>query len=219
MALVAAYSGAASVVRCGSLGALGAPFFIRDTYFFNLLWFRLRAAMQPQVRSYYADMAEAYQEGEPLKRFLRKLDNLQDICSTYKVDLRVAIFPFLHNLGPDYPFAPAHRKVLDHCREWRLLDLLRLRVLAERCPSHNLRLRPVRGIQAGKTDEIRLLVVVNAITAADCHLAITLRIPCESKTRRPIKKRAVDATLGSFVAAALHEAFKRIAGIWHQGAA
>ncbi|HEY3967372.1 MAG TPA: SGNH/GDSL hydrolase family protein [Planctomycetaceae bacterium] len=111
--------------RYVNLGKPGAPFFFRDTYFFNLLWFRLRLAMQPQVRNYYADLADAYHEGEPLRRFLRMLDNLHDVCSSHDVDLRVAIFPFLHNLGPNYPFAAAHRKIVDHCHEQRIpvLDL------------------------------------------------------------------------------------------------
>jgi hypothetical protein len=111
--------------RYTRMGQLGAPIFFRDTYFFNLLWFRLRLALQPQVRNYYADLADAYQEGEPLRRLLHKLDDLHELCASYEIDLRVAIFPFLHNLGPGYPFAGAHRKLVDHCRKQEIpvLDL------------------------------------------------------------------------------------------------
>jgi hypothetical protein len=107
------------------LGEPGPPFFFRDTYFFNLLWFRLKLAMKPQIRDYYSDLAAAYQEGEPLRRFLRRLDDLHDRCLSHEVDMRVAIFPFLHNLGPDYPFKAAHQKLVEHCRkhEIRVLDL------------------------------------------------------------------------------------------------
>jgi hypothetical protein len=103
--------------RYVDLGTPGPPVILRDTYFFNLLWFRLRLAMKPQVRNYYGDMAQAYQEGEPLRRFLRKFDDLHRLCENNSIDLRVAIFPFLHNLGPDYPFAPAHELLVLHCRE------------------------------------------------------------------------------------------------------
>lgn len=103
----------------------GPPLFFRDTYFFNLLWFRLKQAMEPQVRNYYGDLAEAYRQGEPLRRFLRKLDDLHEVCSRHEVDLRVAVFPFLHNLGPAYPFAAAHQKLVDHCHNHQIpaLDL------------------------------------------------------------------------------------------------
>jgi hypothetical protein len=101
--------------RYTRLGESGTPVIIRDTYFFNLLWFRVKLAMQPLVRNYYSDMADAYLEGEPLRRFLTKLDDLHAVCSSHEVDLRVAIFPFLHNLGPDYPFAAAHQKLVEHC--------------------------------------------------------------------------------------------------------
>lgn len=112
--------------RYVDLGQPGPPFFFRDTYFFNLLWFRLKLAMKPQIRNYYADLAEAFQEGEPLHGFLHALDKLHEDCSGHQVDLRVAIFPFLHNLGPDYPFAAAHQKLVDHCQEQEIpvLDLV-----------------------------------------------------------------------------------------------
>lgn len=111
--------------RYEHLGEPGPPPLLRDTYFFNLLWFRARLSMQPQVRNYYSDLAAAYQEGEPLNRFLQALDKLHEDCAQHRVDLRVAIFPFLHNLGADYPFAAAHQTLLDHCREHeiRVLDL------------------------------------------------------------------------------------------------
>ncbi|MBI3862248.1 MAG: SGNH/GDSL hydrolase family protein [Planctomycetia bacterium] len=111
--------------RYSKMGKLRAPFLIRDTYFFNLLWFRLKAAMQPQVRNYYSDLADAYREGEPLTRFLYTLDELHSLCVRHKIELRIAIFPFLHNLGPDYPFAAAHKVLIDHCRrqEIPVLDL------------------------------------------------------------------------------------------------
>jgi hypothetical protein len=107
------------------LGEPGPPLFFSDTYFFNLLWFRFKLAMKPQVRNYYDDLAEAYKEGKPLNRFLYSFDKLRATCAGHQVELRVAIFPFLHNLGPDYPFAAAHQTLVDYCREQEIpvLDL------------------------------------------------------------------------------------------------
>ena len=103
----------------------GPPFILRETYFFSLLWYRIRTATQPNVRNYYSDLAEAYDEGEPRDRFLQKLDELHALCSARKIDLRIAIFPFLHNLGPKYPFTHAHQMIVEHCRnhEIPVLDL------------------------------------------------------------------------------------------------
>jgi hypothetical protein len=55
----------------------------------------------------------------------RKLDALHALCRRNKVDLRIAIFPFLHNLGPDYPFRAAHRQLVEYCRSRKIpvLDL------------------------------------------------------------------------------------------------
>ena len=47
----------------------------------------------------------------------RKLDELREFCKERRIDLRVAIFPFLHNLGPDYPFDAAHERIADFCRQ------------------------------------------------------------------------------------------------------
>jgi hypothetical protein len=54
-----------------------------------------------------------------------KLDEIHKLCAENDIDFRVAIFPFLHNLGPDYPFAAAHEHVVDFCTKAgvKVLDL------------------------------------------------------------------------------------------------
>ncbi|MSR56116.1 MAG: SGNH/GDSL hydrolase family protein [Planctomycetaceae bacterium] len=111
--------------RYKQLGRHAPQFFLfRESYFFNLLWYRFKLAAQPEARNYFSDLADAY-HGKPLRQFLNTLDDLQRLCRANDVDLRVAIFPFLHNLGPDYPFAAAHREIAEHCRrkKIRVLDL------------------------------------------------------------------------------------------------
>lgn len=90
-------------------------FLWRDTYFFNWIYFRVRQATLPQVRGYFADMAEYY-SGEPWQKMSLKLDHVQQLCQAHDTDFRVVVFPFLHNLGPNYPFREAHQKVVEHCR-------------------------------------------------------------------------------------------------------
>ena len=90
-------------------------FLFRDTYFFNWVYFRVRQATLPKVRGYYSDLTEYY-SGEPWQRMSRKLDRVQQLCKANGTDFRVVVFPFLHNLGPDYPFREAHQKIVEHCR-------------------------------------------------------------------------------------------------------
>ena len=99
-------------------------FLFRDTYFLNMLYFRVQQASLPEVRSYYAQLADSYRSA-PWEGMRQKLDELKDYCAAKKIDLRIVIFPFLHNLGPDYPFDAAHERIAEYCREARLpcLDL------------------------------------------------------------------------------------------------
>lgn len=99
-------------------------FLFRDTYFFNWLYFRVRQATLPDVRGYFSFVQEYY-SGEPWDRMSHKIDQVQELCQAHGTDFRVVVFPFLHNLGPEYPFREAHRKVVKHCqsRQIPVLDL------------------------------------------------------------------------------------------------
>jgi lysophospholipase L1-like esterase len=106
--------------------ALQSPrfFLFRHSYFLNMLYFRIQQASLPQVRNYYAELAESYQSAH-WNGMHDKLDELHEFCTDRNIDLRIAIFPFLHNLGPEYPFDAAHKRIADYCRETGLpcLDL------------------------------------------------------------------------------------------------
>jgi hypothetical protein len=99
-------------------------FLFRETYFFNWLYFRLLQFRRPEVRGYYSYLRESY-ESEVWGRLERKLDELHEVCTQHGIDLRIVVFPFLHNLGDDYPFAEAHRRLDRFCRERKIghLDL------------------------------------------------------------------------------------------------
>lgn len=99
-------------------------FLFRNSYFLNMLYFRVQQAWLPEVRSYYSQLADSYRAA-PWEGMRHKLDELREYCAANKVDLRIVVFPFLHNLGPDYPFDAAHERIAEYCRERHLpcLDL------------------------------------------------------------------------------------------------
>jgi hypothetical protein len=96
----------------------------RDTYFLNMLYFRIQQARLPEVQNYYSHLADSYRAA-PWDRMRRKLDELREFCRDHDIDLRIVIFPFLHNLGPEYPFDFAHERIVEYCRQAEIpcLDL------------------------------------------------------------------------------------------------
>jgi hypothetical protein len=104
----------------------GSDFFLfRDTYFFNLLYFRIQQARQPQVRSYY-DFVREYYDGEPWQLMQEKILEIRRLCRDNECEFRLVIFPFLHNLGDDNSFAAVHDQVVTFCEDSDIpvLDLL-----------------------------------------------------------------------------------------------
>jgi hypothetical protein len=104
----------------------GSNFFLfRDTYFFNLLYFRIAQFNRPEVRSYY-DFVRDYYDGEPWEKMTEKIRAMDDLCRNHECRLEIAIFPFLHNLGTDYEFEFAHEKLREFCEQEQIpvVDLL-----------------------------------------------------------------------------------------------
>jgi hypothetical protein len=101
--------------RSSSLSHFEPPgFFFRDTYFFNWLYFRSQLLLQPQTRGYYSFVKEYY-EGEPWLRFREALSRTSTLCREHDCTFRVAIFPFLNNPGPEYPFREIHHQIQAEC--------------------------------------------------------------------------------------------------------
>lgn len=89
-------------------------FLFADTYFFNLLYFRVQQSRQPELRSYYTYLAESF-ETEPWQRMQEKLAQLRRLCNREEIDLRIVIFPFLQNLAEDDPFSAAYEQLAADC--------------------------------------------------------------------------------------------------------
>jgi lysophospholipase L1-like esterase len=107
------------------MGAFAPQFFLfRDTYFFNMLYFRFQQATLPEVRGYYSFLADSYR-GAPWNRMFARLRELSTTCREHDIAFNLVIFPFLHNLGSAYPFADAHLRVEEFCRREQVpcLDL------------------------------------------------------------------------------------------------
>ena len=97
---------------------------LRNTYFPNLLYYRLQLYRTPMAQDYYTFVRDYY-AGKPWTVMQRMLVQMRDLCRENHCELRVMIFPFVHNLGPDYPFEDVHRQISEFCREAEIpvLDL------------------------------------------------------------------------------------------------
>ncbi|MFQ5733498.1 MAG: SGNH/GDSL hydrolase family protein [Planctomycetaceae bacterium] len=107
------------------LGAEGPQSFLfSETYFFNFLYYRYRQFTRPAVRNYYSFVKDYY-AGEPWRLMGRKLIQVNELCRRNGARLCVVVFPFLHNLGDDYPFRGVHRQVVAFCDNAKIpvLDL------------------------------------------------------------------------------------------------
>ena len=103
--------------RSSTLSHFEPPgFLFRDTYFFNWLYFRTQSLLQAENRGYYSFVKEYYQ-GEPWLRFRDALERTSVLCREHDCTFRVVVFPFLHNLGPDYPFREVHQQIVKDCRK------------------------------------------------------------------------------------------------------
>jgi hypothetical protein len=109
----------------GELGShFPTNFLLKDTYFFNLVYFRMKQASIAGVRDYYSYLQDSY-TSEAWNGMRAKFEDVRQLCADNGAELRMVVFPFLHNLGSDYPFGEAHRRIAEYCRESQIkfLDL------------------------------------------------------------------------------------------------
>jgi hypothetical protein len=85
-------------------------FVFEHSYFANELYYRWRAASDPDIGSYYSFLQKAYQ-GEIWEAQKQRLTALHDLCAAHGAQLVVVTFPLLHALGPDYSYRPVHAKL------------------------------------------------------------------------------------------------------------
>lgn len=98
---------------------------LNESYLLNFLYFRYRQFQRPEVRGYFNWLADGY-SGPVWEKQQRRLDQIQTVCADLKFKLLMVIFPFLHNLGPEYRFEAAHQALAAYCARQAIpcLDLL-----------------------------------------------------------------------------------------------
>ncbi len=76
---------------------------VKDTYLFNLLYYRIKLASLPAARDYYGFLADYY-HGEPWQKMQAQFQSFAGFCKAHDIKLQVVIFPFLQNLDQKSPF-------------------------------------------------------------------------------------------------------------------
>lgn len=83
------------------------PLICEDSYFLDLLYHRLVVARLPWVRDYFSFVREAYR-GPVWEQQQQRLRSFRDVVARHGGRLSVVTFPFLHALGPNYPYQFVH---------------------------------------------------------------------------------------------------------------
>jgi len=104
------------------------------SYFANTLYYRWQARRDPAVRNYFDDMKEAYR-GATWAEQRELLASLRKLVSDKGGRLAVVSFPFLHALGPEYPWRFAHEQLDAFWREQGVPHLDLLPVFASQSPA------------------------------------------------------------------------------------
>lgn len=115
-------------------GAAQSNWIIRNSYFLNLASHRIQALRHPYVSDYGAYTREAYQ-GPPWQEQEERFKTLRDFVRLNGGQLYVVTFPFLHALGPDYPYRFVHAQLDEAWRELGVPHLDLLEVFKELSPS------------------------------------------------------------------------------------
>jgi hypothetical protein len=107
----------------------GSPkpgYLAEHSYFFNTLYYRWKATHDPEISNYYDFVLENY-EGPVWGMQQRRLRALRDFVDAQGGQLLVVTFPFVHNLGQDYPYRSVHARLDEF---WRGLDAPHLDLLS-----------------------------------------------------------------------------------------
>ncbi len=98
---------------------------VRNSYFVNILYHRLQVRREPFLAQYYAFVRDGY-EGPLWERQEKRLRAFRDRIAGAGGRLAVVTFPFLHAMGPDYPYRGAHETL---GRLWQELGVPHLDLL------------------------------------------------------------------------------------------
>ncbi len=103
----------------GIYGSIDPGFPFRHSYFLNTLYFRWWAMRDPEIDRYFELLREAY-AGPIWTEQQRRLRRFDATVRELGGRTLVVTFPFLHTLGPDYPFQRIHQELDEF---WRRLGV------------------------------------------------------------------------------------------------
>jgi len=100
-------------------------FLLRNSYAISTLYFRYKVLNNPSAANYFRFVLDHY-GGSTWETQRSRLSILQRIIESNGGRLLVVTFPFLHSLGPEYPFRGVHEKLAALWQDLRIphLDLL-----------------------------------------------------------------------------------------------
>ena len=101
-------------------------FWVKHSFFINVLYYRLKAMRDPDIANYYGFVLEGY-SGPIWERQKTRLRSLKDFCDVRGAKLLVVTFPFLHDLGPAYAYRDIHDRLGAF---WASLDVPHLDLLS-----------------------------------------------------------------------------------------
>ncbi|MCH7989482.1 MAG: hypothetical protein IID46_10105 [Planctomycetes bacterium] len=105
---------------------------LHESYFLDMLSCRFRAARDPDIGNYYGFIRDSYSGGIWQRERLIELVNF---VRGQGGRITVVTFPFLHSLGPDYPYRNIHTKLDRLWREHKVPHLDLLDIFETRSPS------------------------------------------------------------------------------------
>lgn len=85
-------------------------FLVRNSYLFNLLDARLRAAREPQIADYYGIVRKGYNSGHWITQ-QQRLAMIEQSVTDAGGRLLVVTFPFLHAIDGNYRYADVHEQL------------------------------------------------------------------------------------------------------------
>jgi len=84
---------------------------VSHSYFINWMYHRWVQYSAGSSVDYFPHLVESY-NGPPWDAVERELNNMAAMSQEKGVEFRLVVFPFMHNLGDDYPFRNAHEKLV-----------------------------------------------------------------------------------------------------------
>ena len=89
---------------------------ITRTYFLNWVYFRWQQLRTDAAVNYFPHLVDSYST-PAWQSVAGSLGRMKQRCDEKGMEFRLVLFPFMQDLGPEYPFREAHQKLADWARD------------------------------------------------------------------------------------------------------